>query len=471
MANGGEIISKADGLAREVITLSRDRLLVDMRFLDMAVSGFELRAYPGIIATDGELFFYDAYHVLHCYKQEPNRCIRDYLHTVLHCVFSHLFAGEGVDPRRWDCACDIAVESVINELSPASLRCHREEFQRDIIKEYRERIGNLTAEKLYRCIVDDDMSDDAVYRLRAHFVADDHRPWRLYTKEGDEGDDSGNQNRAQHDSISRKKRNKASGGKNAANDTKGKLSRREREITSKWKKISRRMQIELETMSKQHGDSAKGLVQSLLYVNREKYDYTEFLKRFSTMGEVVQINDDEFDTIFYTYGLSLYENMPLIEALEYKEVKRIKEFVIAIDTSASVSGDLVRRFVSKTYEILSSSESFFNKINLHIIQCDAEIQSDEVITCREEMEKYIDTMQLKGFGGTDFRPVFAYVDELVKKGSFTNLKGLIYFTDGRGEYPVMQPNYISAFVFLEDDAEAPKVPVWAIKLVLNSDEI
>ncbi|MBP0981636.1 MAG: metallopeptidase, partial [Oscillospiraceae bacterium] len=168
---------------------------------------------------------------------------------------------------------------------------------------------------------------------------------------------------------------------------------------------------------------------------------------------------------------SLYENMPLIEALEYKEVKRIKEFVIAIDTSASVSGDLVRRFVSKTYEILSSSESFFNKINLHIIQCDAEIQSDEVITCREEMEKYIDTMQLKGFGGTDFRPVFQYVDELLEKGSFTNLKGLIYFTDGRGEYPVMQPNYSSAFVFLEDDAEVPKVPVWAIKLILSSDEI
>lgn len=471
MENGGEIISKADGLAREIIALSRDRLLVDMRFLDMAVNGFELRAYPGMIATDGELFFYDAYYILHCYKEEPNRCIRDYLHTVLHCVFSHLFTGEAVDRRRWDAACDIAVEAVICELSHSSLRCHKEEYQRDIIAEYRERIGSLTAEKLYRCIVDDNMTDDEVYRLREHFIADDHRPWSLPTKEGDEGDDSSNPNRAQHDSISRKKRNNAAGGKNAANDTKGKKSRREREINAKWKKISRRMQIELETLSKQHGDSAKGLIQSLLYVNREKYDYTEFLKRFSTMGEIVKINDDEFDNIFYTYGLSLYKNMPLIESLEYKEVKRVKEFVIAIDTSASVSGELVRRFVSKTYEILSSSESFFNKINLHIIQCDAEIQEDKLITCREEMEKYIDQMQLKGFGGTDFRPVFEYVDELVKKGSFTNLKGLIYFTDGRGDYPALQPDYSTAFVFVEDDGSAPKVPVWAIKLVLGSDEI
>ena len=37
----------------------------------------------------------------------------------------------------------------------------------------------------------------------------------------------------------------------------------------------------------------------------------------------------------------------------------------------------------------------------------------------------LDTMQLHGFGGTDFRPVFQYVDELVRAGEFTNLKGMI----------------------------------------------
>ena len=30
----------------------------------------------------------------------------------------------------------------------------------------------------------------------------------------------------------------------------------------------------------------------------------------------MKINDDEFDYIFYTYGLKLYEKMPLIEPLE-----------------------------------------------------------------------------------------------------------------------------------------------------------
>ena len=90
----------------------------------------------------------------------------------------------------------------------------------------------------------------------------------------------------------------------------------------------------------------------------------------------------------------MYENMPLIEPLEYKEVRRIREFVIAIDTSGSVSGELVQRFIQKTYNILQSIESFFSKINVHIIQCDADIQEDKKITCREEFDEYLKTMKI-----------------------------------------------------------------------------
>ena len=93
-------------------------------------------------------------------------------------------------------------------------------------------------------------------------------------------------------------------------------------------------------------------------------------------------------------SLQLYENMPLIEPLEYKEVRRIREFVIAIDTSGSVSGELVQRFIQKTYNILQSIESFFSKINVHIIQCDADIQEDKKITCREEFDEYLKTMKI-----------------------------------------------------------------------------
>jgi predicted metal-dependent peptidase len=80
-------------------------------------------------------------------------------------------------------------------------------------------------------------------------------------------------------------------------------------------------------------------------------------------------------------------------------------------------------------------------------------------------------MQLQGFGGTDFRPVFNYVNQLIEQKEFVNLKGLIYFTDGCGEYPSKMPDYATAFVFVDDDYNDYNVPPWAIKLILPSSDI
>ena len=163
--------------------------------------------------------------------------------------------------------------------------------------------------------------------------------------------------------------------------------------------------------------------------------------------------------------------MPLIEPLEYREVKRIREFVIAIDTSGSTSGELVQTFVQKTYNILKSTESFFTRINLHIIQCDTVIQEEVKITTQEEFDAYLKEMKLHGLGGTDFRPVFGYVNAMVDNGEFENLKGLIYFTDGYGVFPQKKPPYETAFVFIEESYNNYDVPSWAMKLVLREEEI
>ena len=80
-------------------------------------------------------------------------------------------------------------------------------------------------------------------------------------------------------------------------------------------------------------------------------------------------------------------------------------------------------------------------------------------------------MRIRGGGGTDFHPVFSYVDALRSEKEFTNLKGLIYFTDGYGTFPAKKPDYEVEFVFIDDDYNDPEVPPWAIKLVLQRDEI
>ena len=461
---------RADGLAREVLDLARSTLLVHLRFLDLALSRFTPVSYPGTLATDGQKLFYDVYYLLNAYRQEQNRPVRDYLHMVLHCVFHHLFTGPGIDRRCWDLACDIAVEAAIRDLGLPCAACRRDRAQEETLAALAEQVRPLTAEKLYRHFLDQNLRPDQIAQLRQPFLADDHRAWYLPVKGGSSAGGEGQEPPPEGGIPARDKQGRGGSSARRKQDPPSGTEER-KELEKAWKEISRRIQVDLETASRRHGLDAGSLVQSLRPVTREHYDYADFLRRYMSLGEVVQVNNDEFDYIFYTYGLSLYGNMPLVEPLEYKEVRRIREFVVAIDTSGSVSGDLVQRFVTKTYNILRQQENFFTKINLHIIQCDAQIQEDAHITCQRDFENYLAHMELHGFGGTDFRPVFQYVDQLIRDGAFTNLRGMIYFTDGAGIFPERKPDYDAAFVFVGDEGLDPDVPVWAIKLVLQSEEI
>ena len=358
----------------------------------------------------------------------------------------------------WDIACDIAVENIITELDLKAVETFREDKQRDFISKLKQELKFITAEKIYAYLKDNVADPVEMAQLRGLFYADNHEIWYMSEEE-----------------ISTAFGLSYENTDSAKSDGDGEESNRKSafsaEMSQIWSDISERIQVDIETFGKQKGNIPGSMTQNLKAVNREKYDYTTFLKKFAVMGEAMKINDDEFDYIFYTYGLRLYEKMPLIEPLEYKEIKAINEFVIAIDTSGSTSGELVQRFVQKTYNILKSTESFFSKINLHIIQCDADIQEDKKITCQEDFDEYLKTMQIRGLGGTDFRPVFEYVEQLRKDKEFINLKGLIYFTDGFGAFPERKPDYDTAFIFIDDEYNNPDVPPWAIKLVLQSDEI
>lgn len=127
--------------------------------------------------------------------------------------------------------------------------------------------------------------------------------------------------------------------------------------------------------------------------------------------------------------------------------------------------------MSKTWNILKQSENFFSRVNVHIIQCGARVEEDVKITTQDEFDEYMKHMVLKGFGGTDFRPVFEHVDMLLRQHEFNNFKGLIYFTDGYGTFPASAPAYDSVFVFLDRGYDLPEVPVWVIKMILREDQI
>lgn len=503
MKNFEAEFARAEQIASEILNLSRNTLLVNLRFLDMAMSRVALVSQQeGSMSTDGQYFYYRPQFVLLKYKEQSENMVRGYLHVVLHCVFRHNFVNTLVNKDYWNLACDIAVENAINELSLPSTDTVQSDSQQKTLFTLKEHIKPFTAEKIYSYFLQNPPTSSDLHQMSVMFYFDDHMIW--YGKEddkdfnieegfgndegrteGNKGVSSGNGKESEEDSAEKGEGSTdSSDSENGKDDKtlpdkidKTKKGSKERQLSKAeleqiWKNISQRMQTDLETASKQWGDRAADLTQELRAVNRQHYDYSDFLRKFSSLGEAIQVNDDEFDYIFYTYGLKLYNNLPLIEPLEYKEDRRIKEFVIAIDTSGSTGGDLVQKFVTKTYNILKQSDSFFSKTNLHIIQCDLKVQEDCKITCEEDFDDYIKTMKLHGMGGTDFRPVFSYVDELIAKKEFTNLKGLIYFTDGLGTFPEKKPNYDTAFVFLDDSTgQKPKVPVWAMRLILAQDDI
>ena len=241
-----------------------------------------------------------------------------------------------------------------------------------------------------------------------------------------------------------------------------------RDLEGEWEETAKRMEADIAVSGKEASQERGSLDRILQISNRRRTDYREFLRRFAILREVTTIDPDSFDYGFYNYGLEVYGNMPLIEENEYREMNRIRTLVIAIDTSASCQDVLVQRFLNETAAVLRNIGEFFYRSEVHIIECDEHVQADIVVHDPQELEKYADAFHVKGGFGTDFRPVFTYVEKKRKAGELQNLEGLMYFTDGMGIYPEKPTDYDTAFVFFNDEElDDTKVPDWAVRLYLD----
>ena len=122
-------------------------------------------------------------------------------------------------------------------------------------------------------------------------------------------------------------------------------------------------------------------------------------------------------------------------------------------------------FLEETAGMLGNQENFFKKFTVYLIQCDSFIQDVVLITSMEEWKRYSRKIKIQGRGGTDFRPVFEYIETLKQKKKLKHLKGLIYFSDGDGIFPNQEPDYETAFVFLKRTDKMKLVPSWAKCLI------
>lgn len=411
-------------LCQQILQNCRNELYSYFPYLDGAFASVSYEADPQVYAmgTDGNFFYYNVSFLMKQYVQNASSVRRGYLHMLLHCLYLHLFLEKDLDRQKWNLACDIAVEQIIEKEHLSALCLPENPVREQVFRILGDR--SLAAQEIYKMLETNAFSFTQE-ELEAAFLFDDHSLWDAVTQE-------------EHRAGLRKK----------------------------WEKVLFYTGRNKNVQSRRRG-TRKGTDQEAVdEIPKSRYDYRRFLKQFSVPREEVELDTESFDYVFYCYGMEHYGNMPLIEPLEYKEVNRLEELVIAIDTSSSCSKEVVQQFLAETYEILSQRENFFRKMKVYIIQCDSFIQDVAIIHSEEEWKEYSKEITIQGRGGTDFCPVFQYIEEQKKAKEIKRLKALIYFTDGDGLYPQEKPDYETAFVFLKKTDKMDLVPHWATKLLI-----
>ena len=418
--------------AEDILELTRDELALTVKYLGTALRRFTLACRPGTnrIATDCDTLFFDPVRVIAAYREDPCGLQRTYLHTVLHCLLGHPFRASGKEETLWDFCADLEAESILAEL-PLPADTDPRAVRRDaLLFELEQKIPLLTAEFLYAHYRETRIEPSDLAEPAAWFYRDDHRFWHeTGIQAPPERDPSGEGQRA--------------GG-----------------LQEEWSRI---LKMESEQTRSKPESFPEALTQRMpdrMVYKENRYD--AFLKRFAVTDEELREDPDAFDVGLYSYGLRLYGNMPLIEPLEYRETEKIKEFVIALDTSGSCRGEPIRAFLTRTYDIIKSAGCFSRKPLLYLLQADDRIRSCRCITCDRDLEEYLQNEKLTGFGETDFRPVFRWVEDQVRLGVLRHLRGLIYFTDGFGTFPDWAPPCESVFAFIKGNNNAAETPPWAV---------
>ena len=200
--------------------------------------------------------------------------------------------------------------------------------------------------------------------------------------------------------------------------------------------------------------------------------YKSFLKEFIEEREVACEDVSTIDPMLYTYGLDMYGDVPIVEPSEVNELRRLNTLIIAIDTSGSCGGDVASRFVRETSNMLSDVKDSVLFDSIYLFQCDTRIVFEECYSNPEELCD-MEEMDLYGFGGTDFRPVFDRIKTLVEEKNI-QVDGLIYLSDAYGDFPKEKPDYPVYFVLPESECidGKPKyslAPEWVNYKIIEED--
>lgn len=298
-------------------------------------------------------------------------------HEVMHCACNHHTRRQGRDPQTWNRAGDYAINGILMDAG----------FTLPEDGLYDPAFKGMSAEHIYNLIYQPPQDDGSG---------------------GGDGDDDGQQDPGGCGAVEDAPPDVKDDGKDQASGSS--MAEQERD----WNVAVAQATQAARSQGKMPGDLDR-MVQALL---RPKANWRDLLRRF--VENTARSDYSWFPPNRRYIHQGLY--LPSVKS------ERLKPVVVAVDTSGSVTEDLLKQFASEVRSILEDC----NPELVHVVYCDWHIQGSEVFT----PEDFPESLAAKGGGGTSFAPVFEWIAEQEIEPTC-----LIYLTDLYGWFPEEEPDY------------------------------
>lgn len=457
-------------IANKIINQAKRKILLTSRYMtksiDYLCKNIEFTYLAAIIGTDGKNLFVNPKDIIKLYEGGDN-LLRYFLHMAIHCYYGQFLKKKDCPDDIYNASCDIFVEYIIDNRFDEYFE-NGKMYQREKIYDAMIELGcKFTLSDIILMLTNFSV-DFSTSKIMEVFTLDDHNFWRVDEGADEQFDEEDLGDFFDFDSnLDIEISDEAEENNKKDNKQKNRLQieREQSEEELSWKELFMQCKVD----KKKRSDRVKGA--KIFDEEKEKsgiiVDYKTLLRDFLQFKEIQKENIEEYDLGFYSYGLKLFGNVPLIESLETSNVKELSKIVIALDTSRSIERETIVKFLIETTSIIKETVTDKN-LSVMIIQADDHINEVKEISTKEQLEDYVIMFDYKGGGATDFTVVFDKIAELQRAGN--KIDGLIYLTDGEGIYPERPPDYKTAFLFLEGIGQQSFVPAWAEKIIISEKD-
>jgi len=373
--NLGPTDPNVDFDAKEKLIGARVALLLKQAFFGNLATRLKLvnaDEWCGTLATDGRHFYYNSRFVMSLDQKEIEF---GFGHEVLHCVYDHMGRRGDRIPTIWNLANDYCVN---NDLVDHNIG--RKITTIPIL--YDRKYKGMTSEEVYESLMENAQTIDIDELLQK--MLDEHlEPSDGIAEDGKDGKD-GNGNGKGRPQISKEMMD---------------------EIRDEFKEAV----INAANNEANAGNLPGNVKRMLKDLTEPQMDWRELLNMSLTSA----IKDD------YTFMRPSRRSWHLDAILPGMNPGESIDIAVAIDTSGSISQEMLRDFLS---EVKGAMESFTAyKIHLYcfdtVVHNPQQFNSDDIT----DIEEY----GLAGFGGTDFVPIFQHL-----KDNEIEPDRLVVFTDG-----------------------------------------